>query len=445
MQTILEPQKSSPVAAKVQLCVVGGSCTGLFAAVRAARLGLSVAIVEKQGCFGGVATNGYVNVWHSLHDVDNKKQIIAGLTWETIERLNKRHAVQRGKSVNAAYLLDTELLKIELDNLAAESKLSVFFHTVYAAPYLSENQLKGIFIENKDGRQAILADFIIDASGDGDVARDLELNCYRLPHMQPPTPGFKLLGDMAGLDIGKLLQAHGAEFGLPEDWGWGCAIPGSPQLAFRADTHVFDADCSKAADLTKAEAEGRRQILAVLDTLNKYAPNPGAYQIAAIAPALGIRDGRHFESDYCLRGDDLLSGKAFADTIAYGTYRVDVHHANGPGITFRDLDGNEYIHHDRNSPPERRMWRTGDDYARYYQVPFAALVQRKHGNFITAGRMINADENAFGAIRVMVNLNQIGEAAGVAACAAVAGNTPVWDLDTDKIKRLLIAGGSASV
>jgi len=445
MQTIHEPARNTPVAATVNLCVIGGSCTGLFAAVRAARLGLSVAIVEKQSGFGGIATSGLVNIWHSLHDVDHKQQIIAGLTAETIARLDKRQGVERSDNVNSAYRLDTELLKIELDKYAAESGLQAFLHTMYAAPYLADGALKGVFIENKDGRQAILADFVIDASGDGDVARDLALPAYRLPHMQPPTPGFKLLGDMRGLDIDSILQAHGAEFGLADDWGWGGKIPGSPMLSFRADTHVFDVDCSKATDLTKAEMEGRKQILAVLDTLNAYTPNAGGLQLAAICSYIGIRDSRHFDSDYRLNAHDLLNGKAFPDAIAFGTYRVDIHHADDAGITFRDLDGNEYIHHDRTSPPERRRWRTGDDYARYYQIPFAALVQRQYSNFLMAGRMINADMDAFGAVRVMVNLNQIGEAAGVAAYTAVADGAPVWALDTAKIQRLLVQGGSAAV
>ena len=38
MSTIHEPAKSIPIAATTDLCVVGGSCTGVFAAVRAARL-----------------------------------------------------------------------------------------------------------------------------------------------------------------------------------------------------------------------------------------------------------------------------------------------------------------------------------------------------------------------------------------------------------------------
>ena len=69
------------------LVVVGGGCTGVFAAVRAARLGLKVAIIEKSNCFGGVATNSLVNVWHTLYDVDGKEQIIAGLTDEVEQQL----------------------------------------------------------------------------------------------------------------------------------------------------------------------------------------------------------------------------------------------------------------------------------------------------------------------------------------------------------------------
>lgn len=37
MEYIIEPQKRLQVCEEVDLCVIGGSCTGLFAAVRAAR------------------------------------------------------------------------------------------------------------------------------------------------------------------------------------------------------------------------------------------------------------------------------------------------------------------------------------------------------------------------------------------------------------------------
>ena len=74
MEYIIEPQKRLQVCEEVDLCVIGGSCTGLFAAVRAARLGLRVALVEKLNCLGGTATAGMVNIWHSLHDFYGEKQ-----------------------------------------------------------------------------------------------------------------------------------------------------------------------------------------------------------------------------------------------------------------------------------------------------------------------------------------------------------------------------------
>jgi hypothetical protein len=377
--------------------------------------------------------------------MDNRQQTIAGLTWETIQRLEKRRAVMYSNNSNIAYRLDTEELKIELDQFAVENNLSVFFHTMYTAPYLENAELKGIIIENKDGRQAILAKFFIDASGDGDLARDLGLSSYRYEALQPPSPGFKLLGNISQIKIADVLQSYGPRFGLPEDWGWGGPIPGCPELSFRADTHIFNADCSRAADLSRAEMEGRRQIRAVLDTLNRCSPAAVNLHIAAIGSTIGIRDTVHYESDYQCKGDELLMGTAFDDAVAYGTYRIDIHHGAGAGITFRSLDGWESVHKDRNSPPIRRRWREDNGYTPYYQIPFRTLVQRKIPNFIAAGRMINADPGAFGAIRVMVNLNQLGEAAGVAAYLAVNSGEPVWETDTVKLRALLIQGGSVSL
>jgi len=53
-----------PVIDQADICVIGGSCTGVFAAIRAARLGAKVAIIEKHNSFGGVATSGVLNIWH---------------------------------------------------------------------------------------------------------------------------------------------------------------------------------------------------------------------------------------------------------------------------------------------------------------------------------------------------------------------------------------------
>ncbi len=43
------------VAGTFDVCIVGGSCTGVFAAVRAAEAGMRVAIIEKNMFLGGPA------------------------------------------------------------------------------------------------------------------------------------------------------------------------------------------------------------------------------------------------------------------------------------------------------------------------------------------------------------------------------------------------------
>lgn len=79
MDIIIEPAKSIPVIEEADVCVLGGSCTGVFAAVRAAKLGAKVVIIEKQNSFGGVATSGLVNVWHSLYDNENDSKLLQDL------------------------------------------------------------------------------------------------------------------------------------------------------------------------------------------------------------------------------------------------------------------------------------------------------------------------------------------------------------------------------
>ncbi|MNY50330.1 FAD dependent oxidoreductase [compost metagenome] len=56
--------------------------------------------------------------------------------------------------------------------------------------------------------------------------------------------------------------------------------------------------------------------------------------------------------------------------------------------------------------------------------------------------MIDVDRVAYGAIRVMVNMNQTGEAAGVAAYLALQANIGVGDVNTEELRSTLREGGS---
>jgi len=443
--SVHESARDVPVVHDCDLCVVGGSCTGVFAAVRAARLGARVAIIEKQNCFGGVATAAAVSIWHSLDDTEGKIPIIAGLTRDVLDRLAKRNAVlATGHRINA-FTLNTEELKIELDELVVAHGITPFLHTFYVAPVVDGAALQAVVIENKNGRQAIRARQFIDATGDADLARHLGLPSYKPDTLQPPTTCAKIHGleALKGFDWQAAVREHGHEFGLQRDWGWGAPVPGLPDVQLRADTHVFGADTSEGDALTRAEIEGRRQVRAIMDVIRNYGPPGTAIALVDLAASIGTRETQRMAGRYRITGDDVLYGRRFDDAIANGSYRVDIHHADGPGITFRYLDGTESVIEERGQPGREGHWRAPlPRDPTFYQIPFRSLLQERVPNLTLAGRMLDADKVAFSAIRVMVNMNQTGEAAGVAAWLALDSGKPIQDIDVPRLRHALAEGGS---
>ena len=444
--SVFRPAREIPVICEADVCVVGGGCTGVFAAVRAARLGARVVLVERGGAFGGVATGGLVNIWHSLLSTDHREQVIAGLTDEVQKTLLRDGTAERLDTDAAGIRFNPSRLAVAFDRLLREAGVKLMLHTLYTGISRDGDRIDAVFVENKDGCGAIRAGFFIDASGDGDVARDLHLPSYRHPAMQPPSSCF-LLQNVPGkpFSIGELIREHGAEFGLDDDWGWSGPIPGLPSVSFRADNHIFGVDCSKAEELTLAELEGRRKAAAFSDLLKKYA-DPG-YELAALCQCIGIRDTVHYETEHRITERELLTGVRFPHTVLKGTYRIDVHHQQDNGITFKYLDGRTETVYGKDTRVVLGNWReeegiTGTP-ATFYSAPWEMLVQGLCPNFIAAGRMLHGEESAFGALRVMVNLNQLGEAAGVGGVLALSENVSIRKLDGERVCAALRRGGSA--
>lgn len=430
---VREQPKETPVVHQCDVCVIGGSCTGVFAAVAAARLGAKVAIVELNGFFGGVATASLVNIWHSLNDRWGERQIIAGLTEEVIDRLRRRDAVVSQDRPNAAYVLNTEVLKLELDKMVVDAGIRPFLHTMFVAAAVEGRRMTAAIIEDKSGRRAICARQFIDASGDADVAARMGLPTYRRQHVQPPTMccilrGLKAIGKAhPGFNIHQVIFDPQYEQALPKGFAWsaqvpadcGCPddalVPGADDHRMLAGTRVFGADCSDADQLTQAELEGRRQVDSICRLLREHFLGGRGVPLVALPARIGVRETRHVRCLHELTVDELLTGKHFPDAIANGTYRVDVHSATGAGVRFRELD--------KDVP--------------FYQVPYASLVPQGAENVLIAGRSIDADEQAFGAVRVMVNCNQMGQAAGVAAWLALDSGCTVDRVDAAQLRQTL--------
>ena len=449
MKTIREPARDIKVINDVDIVVLGGSCTGVFAAVRAARLGAKVAIVEQAGAFGGTATSSFVCIWHSLTDDTYQKQIISGLTEEMIERLKAipnglRYRPRKEDKWRAPhysnYILNTEEMKIELDRMLIESGVTPYLHTRYSAPYIEDGELKAVIVENRSGRFAIRAKFFIDATADGFLGADVGMEVYCHDEFQPATTGARVAGWEKLTKPNTTLRTDENRLRIGGRAGWDILVPGTKNVSNWCKAQ-FIGDCSDGDVLTQAEIEGRRQVREMMNILRESDPCGNELSLVALSSMIGIRETRQLKCSYQITGEDICYGRKFDDAIGYCAYPVDVHIPQMP-TTFRYLDGWE-----RHSTPsgevEEVRWRNDScEYPTYWQIPLRSILPEKIPNLMVCGRCIDSDKDAFGALRVMISLNQTGEAAGVACYEALTSGKSVQSIDFASFREKMKAGGS---
>jgi hypothetical protein len=317
------------------------------------------------------------------------------------------------------------VLKLVLDRLVTEAKVRPFLHAQFVAPFVDDGRMAAAIIEDKSGRRAIRAKQFIDATGDADVVTRMGLEVYRRENVQPPTCCCILRGlsgirkKHPGFNVHKVIFDKRFPQAIRKGYAWSAAVSGAHDHTMLAGTRIFGADCSDADRLTAAELEGRRQVQAICDLLREHYMDGKGVPLAWLPAKIGIRETRHARCLHTLTVDELLGGKRFPDAVGNGTYPVDIHSADGAGVKFRHL---------KDAP--------------FYQIPFSSLIPRGARNVLVAGRSIDADEGAFGAVRVMVNCNQMGQAAGVAAWLALDSGADVRKLNVAKVRATLKRQGA---
>lgn len=441
--TIREESRETPVAFEADVCVIGGSCTGVFAALRVARQGLNVALVEKNTVLGGMATAALVNEWHSLRDIFGGARIIGGLTVEMLDRLRHRNAVRETSSpTGERYRFNSAELALELDECLRleHNRIRTFLEARCVGAVKDRGRVIAALIEDKSGRRAIRADMFIDASGDGDLLRRAGFSARRNECLQPVSLQQLVSGLGSEKGLWERVKPLASEFSYPLENAtpWFCEYPNPADVQNIFGARMNGIDASDADQLTAALFEGRRRQRALLDMLRQtVAPE---ISCVSLAHALGIRETWHASCQHRLLASELLSGVEFPDAIACGTYPVDIH--SPEGTLLRYLDGRETLI-GLNGETTHQKWRVDKiSSPPYYQIPLRSLIPFDCSNLLVAGRLLDADPGAFGAARVMVNTNQTGEAAGIAAALAVLQSTPPCELSPEEVRRALLNGGS---
>ncbi len=451
MKTISEPARDLVVRKETDVLVIGGGPSGIMAALAAAEDGLNVMLIESRSFVGGNMTIG-LPILGFLGQKGN--QIIKGLPQKLIDRLKAVQASSEHRPCPlhmSLTLVEPEAVKTVALDMLVEAKVDVLFYAFCAGVVMEEDELKGVIIESKAGREVILAKTIIDCSGDADIAYRAGVPCEygnEQGGVQPPT----LMFCLGGVDTEKLRTSVAEEprtyltdFIPAEYFGQNnqFVLVGMRNLIKKAQDDGLDLNVERTilitglrkgevwvnmtrvngvngtdpGSLTHGEIEGRRQINDIQKYLIDYVPGFENAYFLKTAPFIGIRETRRIQGYYTMTREDIMTCRHFDDAIAVASYPLDIHHPQGGGCTLE--------------------W-CGD----CYDIPFRSLIPQNVKNLIVAGRCISTTHEAMSAIRVMAPCMAMGEAAGRAAKMAVTLGIQPADIDVKKLQQELLEKGA---
>ncbi len=394
-RTITEPSREIPILAETDVLVIGGGPAGVAAAIAAGRTGAETWLVERYNHLGGLWTGGLVLPLLSTHAVDkqkNTRQVIFGIGGEMAKRLK-----DMGMTIQEINpVIDPEAGKYVLDEMVRESGVKMLFHAWGCQAIMEGNQIKGVFIESKSGRMAILAKVVVDCTGDGDIFHlagdSYEVMKYKIglvhrlgnvDRINKNAPGYK------EMPIGKPTPIPSV------NW---------VNMAGKDGQDGLD-----AVNLSDLQLEYRRIIWENFEEIKKI---PGYEQVFLLdtASQLGVRMSRILDGEYKLTLEDTMTFKNFDDVIGVsGAWTTMLY--NGKRV----------------SPSERPMW----------QIPYRSLVPKKTENLLVAGRCFCFEEKLVEDTRIIGTCLVTGHGAGAAAGLAVKEREQVRKLDISKLKKVL--------
>jgi hypothetical protein len=430
-----EQGRQVPIYRKTQVLVVGGGPSGTAAAVAAARAGADVTLLERYNHLGGLSTGGLV-IWIDRMSDWQGQLVIQGLAKELLDRLpadaiagpdpaewgskdparaahwSQRTAAYHGV-VTWSPTIDPERLKLLSQDIILESGVHLVYHTWAALPIVEAGAVKGVVFESKEGRMALMADVVIDATGDGDLFGragaefDDDIEPADIHHAMNTAWTF------AGVDMNRWIAFKA---GQPEAFNafmargrQECGLFERPFVSWRNDVALFMGprqtgyNALDVDDLTTVEIRSHRAMDKHLAFYRAHAPGfEGAYMMLS-APQIGVRHTRRLRGVGAVLRSQWPQGLARPDEIG-------VSPAISP--TFPNIS-----------------------------VPYGALVPRTLEGLLACGRHISCDKNSHGFMREIPQCWITGQAAGAAAALAVRSGVPPRAVNIAQLQDLLLAQG----
>jgi FAD dependent oxidoreductase len=340
------------------------------------------------------------------------------------ELLKQKKALLRPNTYGAGQGItyDPDTLKVVWEKVALESSVRLLYHTFVVDVVKEDEKVIGVIAVNKSGFVKLLADVIIDASGDADVAAKagVPFESAEDGPVQSLTTTFKLIN--VDTDKAKALkkdQLHDLMakaikegYALPRKEGSVHITPLHGMMATNM-TRVGNVDALDAEQLTEAEIEGRKQALEYARFLIDKVPGYERAELAGFSHQIGVRESRRIFGEYRLTKHDVLSARKFEDVVAKCGAPIEDHHGGSDTVW-------EYL-------PDGET----------YDIPYRCLLPETVEGLLVAGRCLSADHDAHASVRSMGQCMAMGQAVGVAAALAVRQHTTPMEIHIDALQENL--------
>lgn len=434
--SVRAPAEDIPVFASTDVLVVGGGPAGTTAAIAAARTGASVILVERYNHLGGLSTGGLVIWIDRMSDWDGKL-VIRGLAEELLDRLPAdaikgpdsslwgsrdeapvaewapRASAHHG-AVTWAPMIDPEWLKLASLAMVQEAGVDLLLHSWASAPLMEDGRLAGAIIESKQGRQAVRAKAVVDASGDGDMfsrageGSEGDIDQDNIHHCA------NTASLLSGVDVDAWMAFRtGDSVGYKQFMAAGRKAVKHfilPLAGWRDDVVVFMGprfsgfDVLKIDDLTQLELLSRQAIVDLMTFYKANAPGFEKSWLMLTAPQLGARHSRRLVGRHRMTATETRSGEVLADEIGVS-----------PSLS-------------PNLPT--------------VSVPYGALLPAGADNLLVAGRHISTDAQTHTFMREIPQCWLTGHAAGVAAAMTAGGGGRAHEVSAPDLRRELARQGA---